>query len=54
MEQEKLVEYLQLRLDKKSWKKMAALVEVIEHGWGKVSFTFKNGQIVGYRIEKTG
>ena len=54
MEQEKLIEYLKQKLDEKSWEKLAALVEMIEHGWGKISFTFKNGQIVGYRLEKTG
>lgn len=54
MEEERLIAYLREKLDAESWERMAVLVEMIEYGWGAVKFTFKKGQIVGYRLEKTG
>lgn len=54
IDQEALIKYLLEKLDKESLRRLLALIEIAEYGWGCVQFTFKKGQIVGYKIEKTG
>lgn len=55
MEQkERLMAYLDEQLDEESLARLSCLVEAIEHGWGKATFTLRKGQIVRYKLEKTG